>query len=452
MYILPLMSKIRIISSFTSPRLIYTCDLIFRNYFSSDFEIVTVKEPTAINGPAITYGNGSSTRGGLINIPAGGLLSETGVREISWKCATHEDLPYLFENEYPGADLPFDLFGFVFFMITRYEEYHPTGRDRYGRFLATQSSAWQHGFLQIPIVDLWIDKLGKLINRSFGTDLKFKGAFSVLPTIDIDQPLAYKGKGLRNIFGFFRDLSLLRFPNLKDRVGYLLYGKDPFDTFDYIRQMFRESDLTPVIFVLNQFNPPLDLNHIYDTTEWIELLNELKDWAEIGAHPSLYARDSLKSIELEITSLSKSTGRSITKSRQHYLRINIPHIYAKLSQLGIKDDFSMGYPDQIGFRAGVARSFYWYDLHLECATELRIHPCPLMDVTLRYYMNLSPDTAIKKCQDIFQSIKDVKGQMVFIWHNSNLSSANGWHSWRKVFEKLVNMGKTSSLETGARKS
>ena len=58
-----------------------------------------------------------------------------------------------------NSTFPFDIFGASFFMLSRYEEYLPHIKDEYGRFEAKESLAFKYGFLEIPIVDKWVQIL-----------------------------------------------------------------------------------------------------------------------------------------------------------------------------------------------------------------------------------------------------------------------------------------------------
>lgn len=57
----------------------------------------------------------------------------------------------------------FDVFATVFYLISRYEEYLPHQKDKYGRFLATESFAFKNNCLELPIVNIWAEKLLNLL-------------------------------------------------------------------------------------------------------------------------------------------------------------------------------------------------------------------------------------------------------------------------------------------------
>ncbi|NJO69236.1 MAG: hypothetical protein HC830_08110 [Bacteroidetes bacterium] len=67
----------------------------------------------------------------------------------------------------------------------------------------------------------------------------------------------------------------------------------------------------------------------------------------------------------------------VTKSRQHFLRLKFPGTYHRLMQEGITDDYSMGFHDKPGFRAGIAMPYPFYDLVNEKETTLTVHPLHL---------------------------------------------------------------------------
>jgi hypothetical protein len=97
----------------------------------------------------------------------------------------------------------------------------------------------------------------------------------------------------------------------------------------------------------------------------------------------------------------------------------------------------MGYADDIGFRAGIATPFYWYDLENEQVTPLKLHPFQVMEVTLQQYLELSPDEAIEKVKPLVAAIKAVGGTFTTLWHNSTLSNIDEWEGWRKVYEEII---------------
>jgi hypothetical protein len=67
------------------------------------------------------------------------------------------------------GDFPFDIFAASFYLLSRYEEYLPHGKDEYGRYAHTGSIAYQEGFLNMPLVNIWLQEFKKALSRKYPT-------------------------------------------------------------------------------------------------------------------------------------------------------------------------------------------------------------------------------------------------------------------------------------------
>ena len=100
----------------------------------------------------------------------------------------------------------------------------------------------------------------------------------------------------------------------------------------------------------------------------------------------------------------------------------------------------MGFADHVGFRAGTARPFKWFDLTKNVVTNLTVHPFVFMDGTLNEYMKLNPEEAIKRIDVLYQEVVACGGEYSFIWHNETIGDYGIWKGWSKVFEYSVSLG------------
>ena len=123
--------------------------------------------------------------------------------------------------------------------------------------------------------------------------------------------------------------------------------------------------------------------------------------------------------------------------------MKFPETYRNLAERDITDDYSMGFANEIGFRAGICTPFNFYDLDNESESTLRIHPFGIMDATLNLYMKLSQDEAVARVKKIIREVKRVNGDFIFIWHNETLSDDMQWKGWRKVYEEIIEEGMPS---------
>lgn len=162
----------------------------------------------------------------------------------------------------------------------------------------------------------------------------------------------------------------------------------------------------------------------------------------MGLHPSYRSNEDPVYLHQEKEGLEQALGQTISRSRQHYLKLSLPFTYQNLISAGIQEDWSMAYPDHLGFRAGTSRPFPWYDLASESITRLMVYPATIMDGTLRYYMQLSPQESIKRIKTLIQTVRTYGGHFIPIWHNSSFSIAHGWKKWVPVYHQLAEQAKT----------
>src|SRR5690606_15527740 len=64
-----------------------------------------------------------------------------------------------------AAVIHYDILGLTYWMLTRLEEVGRIDLDNHQRFPATSSHAYQHGYLERPIVDEWLNILGQIVQR-----------------------------------------------------------------------------------------------------------------------------------------------------------------------------------------------------------------------------------------------------------------------------------------------
>jgi len=160
-----------------------------------------------------------------------------------------------------------------------------------------------------------------------------------------------------------------------------------------------------------------------------------------GIHPSYRSAGRPATLRMEAERYSKIAGHEAGCARQHWLLLRLPETYQSYEDAGISIDYTMGYADEPGFRAGIARPFPFYDLSKEKITGLTIVPFQIMDGTLRQYLHLSPEAALPVIRSLVSSTMSVGGLFVSIWHNTSLAEGNGWEGWRRVFEETLAMQK-----------
>jgi hypothetical protein len=217
--------------------------------------------------------------------------------------------------------------------------------------------------------------------------------------------------------------------------------KDPWDVFDYIFETIEESGNEARFFVPTGERTKYDVQPAWSNEEYRKLVRKITGRFQTGLHPSFYASEEAERLKSEKDRLEKIVGSKITSSRFHFLRLRFPVSYSNLSTAGISEDYSMGYADEPGFRAGIARPFIYYNLKSDKATKLRIFPFQIMDATLYRYKNLTPELAAEVVSGLIDETRNVGGLFMTIWHNTSLLEDSEWHGWRGLFESMLKLQK-----------
>jgi len=427
-----------IYTSKISNRIHYIFKLYFEELLGLNILFTTNAEDfIAYQGVKINYSE--QAFGDEIFFCSSNLLFETIIREQDLKFIDFDNNAAFFAVSNKKSFLPFDPFAAGFYLVSRYEEYLPYIKDQYGRFSADQSIAYQHYFLKTPIVNTWAFKIAALLKIKY-PELKITDKkFSFIPTIDIDCAYAYKLKGLiRSIGGYIKSIMRFDIKDIIERSKVLSgFGKDHFDTYSFQFEMQQKYRLHPIYFILFAEYGNFDKNIPLNNRKFHSLIKMLADEAEVGIHPSYASNDNVKILKQEIEKLSQVLNLQITKSRQHFLKLDLPHTYRNLIDLNITDDYTMGYASEIGFRASICNSFNFYDLELETETGLRIHPFAFMEGTLRDYLNIHADKALNYIKPLIDVVKSVNGTFICLWHNESLSNQHRWIGWQEVYEETI---------------
>jgi hypothetical protein len=379
-----------------------------------------------------------------------GLMFRAGIEKQHTEPFRKQGQVYLYPAP-EGFSLPFDLFSACFFLLSRYEEYLPFEPDRYGRFEAGQSLGYEIGFLEEPVVDQWLHLFKISLQQKF-PGLTFPGkAFRFTSTFDIDNPWAFHNKGLiRNVAGSLKALLEGRHDDFHKRLRVLRGSvQDPFDNYDYIQSIEKKYHFISKFFFLFGDYDRLDSNYTVHSLQFKNLVQQVGRDHEAGIHPSLRSNDHARVLSKEYKRYSAILGKSPEISRQHFLILRFPETYRRLIEMGIKEDYSMGYASHPGFRAGTSSAFNFYDLAAENETGLVVFPFAVMDVTLQQYLSLSPNEALDRIRSLIQQVKLVNGTFLCLWHNESLSGEGIWKGWRAVFEGMAE--EVRSKEQGVRR-
>ena len=438
-----------------TPRLRYTLDWVLGQRLGIAYECSEhpPKEDQANYTGVLCYGTPEFLKGlpafpwPTATMVATDLLFEEGLRPL---VLSEQVRTGLFPTEHA---LGHDPLAGIFWMLSRYEEYQIPTRDAFGRFPASSSLLYRAGVLEEAPADAYVEALGAWLQGQFPAMPGATKTLSLQPGVDIDLCYSYRGKPLlRQVGGVLRELLSGKWGDLMHRLLVLLRQRpDPYDTYAQLESWHAEiaraaqggvsgkpelliRALPPLFMLLTGSYDRLDPAHHPRSPYLRRLARYLKlGGAQLGWHPSLRSNRDDKAAQREIKAWSAlAGGDEALDTRQHYLSLEVTRQPARLVSWGVRRDYSMGYAEAPGFRAGTAHPFGWYDLNTESVFPLQMHPLAIMDATLKLYLGLDVQAAQHKVSKVLESYRRYGGYFSLLWHNS--SAGQGWDGWEKVFE------------------
>lgn len=332
----------------------------------------------------------------------------------------------------PIGKWDYDPFALAFFYLSRYEEYSNFPADAHGRFPATAALGQAIGFS--PIVDETFAAIATALKAYFpqwDPPLKqctFRASF------DIDYAFAFRHKGYWRWWGgAARNLLHRDWGRLNAQFATAMGEADPYDYFDTILEQGSAAEQPPLVFWLLADWGPFDKNNKVQAKGFQALIREVAAALPVGLHPSYQAATDTSRLKVEKERLEIILNRPVKHSRQHFLRLRFPDTYRQLLSVGIEADYTMGFAEVLGYRAGTAHPFDWFDVAQNKTKPLRIYPFSFMDVSLQNYLNLSPEEALNQALPY----REAKAAAMGVFHNNSFCNRWEWKGWRTTLERLA---------------
>lgn len=451
------MDKLVIFSPRVTPRLEYTVLICTKHISHITTELTDNAEYfKTVSGIKWSYGQWFED---TLCLYADGLLWQDNIVPQDWYI--ENNIIFRSKDDCGKFHVQYDIFSAIFYLVSRYEEYLPQDTDIHGRISAKEHLLVKYNLHRTAIVhDYWQFVLDASYTF-FGHHIKAEfPVYRSKVTFDIDHPFEFLHKPfIINLYGFIQDLWKKDFATFSRRF-FTLRKKvlDRYYTFDYILRKLQEYKKEHIWFVLNSRQHPLDSRHRISHPAYRKLIQKiLQNKGEIGLHASyltaspeahFFKEENLidnppgyitdypfEKLCKEKVELEKQLPYIVTKNRQHFLRMQFPYTYQKLMDAGIMEEYSMGYFDEVGFRAGIAVPYPFFDLTKNTIHHnFTIYPLICMDVSLQQYLKYTPEQAVAVSQALIDEVKRVNGTFITLWHNNNLHNEQEWKDWKTVFE------------------
>jgi len=327
------------------------------------------------------------------------------------------------------GELPDDRIAAAFFHLARVEEMSGARDDR-SRFTAAASC--------LEPLDPPLERL----RRELGCEPPRHGGagFAVALTHDVDTPWRWTRIGIRGAAARLRHGSIREAGALSRVPLHRLRGTDPNWRFKEIAAEERAHGATgSTFYVMAGHGHRADgaAPESYDRLRPRLVEELLESGSEVGLHGSYLAAEDTAKLAAE-KALLESLAGEVAGHRYHYLRVDPHRNLVPLGGLGFHYDTTLGFPDALGFRAGIAHPFRPWDFAREEPASIVEVPLAAMDATLAEarYQGLRAQEAKPQVIALLDWAAEHGGGFSILWHPDRFDapSARGWD--RLYFELL----------------
>lgn len=308
------------------------------------------------------------------------------------------------------------------------------GYDTHGRF-NQENTDWN---FDIPEFDRFILDVKDSLGGISETEQK---RFKVIFTHDLDwvdgREWASLVKSLKEIF--IEKRTWISFSqSLKKNIFY--------DCYSEMMDIEKSYDIKTWNFILSgphglkRYSSRYDVNWV-QARKIMDLI--LYSGNKIGLHGSYYSRD-YNSYLLESKRLQEAIGIPIIAHRNHYLRFDSKKLYSQLEKAGIYYDFSVGFSSRIGFRSGMASSYFPYDF--EKSDSAGVLEIPLVYMERASHLE-SESMVLENLSKVLEQVKKYNGCVSILFHPESFAIDARWFKfYEKVINLVISMGADVSSE------
>lgn len=345
-------------------------------------------------------------------------------------------------------------------------DYHSPSR---GRIDYHQSLQYRWDFTEIPVVDVYSQMLLYAIEHflpQFIRDITWaeNSKFAVSLSHDIDYWNFWDEKARLDMMKY----NLKTFPKRPLNAGYKLIGHLLHKTLlhnpykEIKKLLYRETSLgvnsTWFLMGRSDYDDPRQ-NYIADIAVREQII-DLLGQQEVGLHGSPESAFDIGALEKELECL-RNLGFNPTGFRTHYLHFSYQKSFSVLEAAGIKYDSTLGFWENIGFRAGISFPFFPFNIAENRPFRVLEIPLIVMDTTLFSHkaMNLGFYASRRSLKRLIDVAAKYQSHLSLLWHNTSFDPIDypyqstlywqtldyalkkqGWiTSLHKIYEEWVNL-------------
>lgn len=327
--------------------------------------------------------------------------------------------------------LKYDAFAIIFFLVSRVEERNSIKGDRYNRFCSSEDFLAKNNLLAKVPVDQALDSIARII--FFPTKIKTKTKYNVIPTHDVDKLKSFH-RPILPIRYFIGDIIKRKkpFSAIKRLLDYI--PGEPRQSFNNLMSLSEQYGLKSRFFFMSITDDSHDSPYMTNYPKQVrKMLKNIKHRGHIvGFHPGYLTYNDKNKWTSQKKHIENFINEKVYEGRQHMLQYNVnvtPHIW---NQNNMKIDYTLSYPDKVGFRNGTCRPIFQYDLNKRHRMNLISISTSIMDFGLfgGKYNDYNCDAALELCKPIIDVCRRYNGSLVILMHTgkNNFKNINFFYS------------------------
>ncbi|MDD4223460.1 MAG: polysaccharide deacetylase family protein [Candidatus Cloacimonetes bacterium] len=346
-----------------------------------------------------------------------------------------DNIPFLFSR--PGAIFSIgqrtmsfrkDIVASAFYFLTCWHEYILSQRgEQRGRVDFRESLQYRWDFIDIPVVDVYCQMLLYAMERALPQFIREivwdeDSRFSVSLSHDVDYWNFWAGTQQvdtlkYNLRTWFKRPVTATFKIL----GHTLHKNlihNPRRQIRWIVHKERDLGVKATWFLFGKDDFEDKRQNYISNPKVLRRLKELLSGEEVGLHGSPESAFDEDVLRAELDKLHQA-GFEVRGYRSHYLNFDYQKSFRILENAGIQYDSTLGYWENIGFRAGISFPFHPFNIRENRPFRVLEIPLIVMDTTLhsKKAMNTNPLSARVTLRRLIDMADTYQSHLSLLWHN-----------------------------------
>lgn len=367
-----------------------------------------------------------------------------------WREWQGQQAPFFFDNSPEKQLLIFqenkifitaDIISASFYLLSGWQEYFSSERDRHGRFPYAASVQQKYNFVTLPVVNYYFDVLKTAMEYVSGQPLhprrwgSRQAAFAAFISHDVDN--------LRSAWKAHAKAALeqRKLPLFGKLLWQHLTQADAWDNLEAVATATAQYGAKSTFFILPNSKKAANgiSNADYQLRPYLwQRLRLLEDaGCELGLHSSLGTATEATALTRDLDNFQYS-GAGL---RFHYLSWNPRSTFTLVDTVSFNYDSTLCFAEHFGFRNSFCQPFYPFNFTTGQETGFLEIPLVIMDATLHHpnYLQLKPTEILPALQPVFAEIKRFGGVASVLWHNQNFDPANTQNGPQQFHEIMAHL-------------